>query len=226
MPVGSLVAFWGVALLLIVVPGADWAFTIGAGLRGRSVIPAVGGLVLGYTGMTVVVAAGVGALVAGNPRALTALAVAGGGYLMWHGARTLAGPAAPPAPDAAPDAPSADPGSSTAGAGDGVPTARGDSGWGTLARGVGVSGLNPKGLLIFVALLPQFAGPGRAWPPAVQMGALGLVFVLTCAAFYLALGSMARTVLHARPGAARAVSRLSGAGMIVIGAALIIDRLT
>ena len=98
MPVGSLVAFWGVALLLIVVPGADWAFTISAGLRGRSVVPAVGGLVLGYTGMTVVVAAGVGALVTGNPRALTALTVAGGGYLMWHGARTLAAPSAPDVP--------------------------------------------------------------------------------------------------------------------------------
>ena len=37
MPVSSVLAFWVVALLLIAVPGADWAFTIGAGLRGRSV---------------------------------------------------------------------------------------------------------------------------------------------------------------------------------------------
>ena len=207
MPVGSLVAFWGVALLLIVVPGADWAFTVSAALRGRSVVPAVGGLVLGYTGMTVVVAAGVGALVAGNPRALTALTVAGGGYLMWHGARTLAVPSTPDVTSTADAEP------------------RTETGWATVAHGVGVSGLNPKGLLIFVALLPQFTSPGRDWPPAVQMSALGLVFVLTCAAFYLALGSMARTVLHARPAAARAVSRLSGAGMIIVGAVLIIDRL-
>lgn len=207
MPVGSLIAFWGVALLLIVVPGADWAFTIGAGLRGRSVVPAVGGLVLGYTGMTVVVAAGVGALVAGSPRALTVLTVVGGAYLMWHGARTLAAPSTPgiEPTDTEP---------------------RTETGWATVAHGIGVSGLNPKGLLIFVALLPQFTSPGRDWPPAVQMSALGLVFVLTCAAFYLALGSMARTVLHARPAAARAVGRLSGAGMIVVGAVLIIDRLT
>jgi hypothetical protein len=34
-----------------------------------------------------------------------------------------------------------------------------------------------------------------------------------------------RTVLFSRPGAARAVSRIAGAGMIVIGASLIIDRL-
>ncbi|GLY73884.1 hypothetical protein Airi01_021510 [Actinoallomurus iriomotensis] len=62
---------------------------------GRSVVPAVGGLVLGYAGMTVIVAVGVGALVAENPKALTALTVLGGGYLMWHGARTLASPSAP-----------------------------------------------------------------------------------------------------------------------------------
>ncbi|MFL6077718.1 MAG: LysE family translocator [Mycobacteriales bacterium] len=204
MPVGSLVAFWGVALLLIAVPGADWAFTLSAGLRGRSVVPAVGGLVLGYAGMTAVVAAGVGALVAANPGALTALTVVGGGYLVWHGVRTLA---VPSAPDTA----------------TGTPPAA--TGWAaTLARGVGVSGLNPKGLLIFVALLPQFARPGRAWPLAVQMSALGLVFVVTCAAFYLLLGSVAGTVLHSRPAAARAVGRLSGAGMVAVGALLILER--
>jgi threonine/homoserine/homoserine lactone efflux protein len=203
MPASSIAAFWGVALLLIVVPGADWAFTISAGLRGRSVLPAVGGLVLGYAGMTVVVAAGVGALVAENPKALTALTVVGGGYLMWHGTRTLTSPSAPAA---APEAPAT-------------------TGWATLAQGVGVSGLNPKGLLIFVALLPQFTDPHRAWPLAVQMSVLGLVFTLTCAAFYLTLGSVARTILHARPAAARTAGRLSGAGMIVVGAFLLIDRL-
>lgn len=205
MPADSIAAFWGVALLLIVVPGADWAFTISAGLRGRSVIPAVGGLVLGYAGMTAVVAIGVGALVAQNPVALTVLTVVGGGYLMWHGTRTLTSPAVPVTATA-----------------DGVV---GRSAWSTLAQGVGVSGFNPKGLLIFVALLPQFTSPDRAWPLAVQMSALGLVFMSTCAVFYLVLGSVARNILHSRPTAARGVSRLSGVGMIVVGAALIIDRL-
>jgi threonine/homoserine/homoserine lactone efflux protein len=140
-----------------------------------------------------------------NPGALTALTAAGGGYLVWHGVRTLAAPPAPSAPDA------------------GARTPAG-TGWATLAQGVGVSGLNPKGLLIFVALLPQFTRPGRAWPLAVQMSALGLVFIVTCAAFYLVLGSVARTVLLSRPVAARAVSRLSGAGMVAVGALLILER--
>lgn len=202
MPVTSVVAFWGVAVLLIVVPGADWAFTLGAGLRGRSVLPAVAGLVLGYTGMTVVVAAGIGALVADNPTALTALTLLGGGYLMWHGGRTLTAPLATTRAEAVPD-----------------------SGWATVAKGIGVSGLNPKGLLIFVALLPQFAGPGRPWPLAVQLGVLGLVFVVTCAVFYLVLGAVARRVLRSRPTAARVISRLSGAVMLVIGGFLVIGRL-
>ena len=214
MPIGSVAAFWGVALLLIVVPGADWAFTLDAGLRG-SVVPAVGGLVLGYAGMTVVVAAGVGALVAENATALTALTILGGGYLVWHGVRTLASPVAPVAPAAgaarAPAKTTAETTASTA--------------WATLARGAGVSGLNPKGLMIFVALLPQFTGPGRDWPLAVQMGALGLVFTVTCAAFYLALGSVARTILTPRPAAARAVNRLSGTGMVVVGVLLVIERI-
>ncbi|MGI5162109.1 LysE family translocator [Microbispora sp. CA-102843] len=208
MPVGSIVAFWGVALLLIVVPGADWAFTLSAGLRDRAVVPAVGGLVLGYAGMTVVVAAGVGAFVAENATALTALTVLGGGYLVLHGARTLASPSAP-----------------VTATGDATAEAQAKTRWATLAQGAGVSGLNPKGLLIFVALLPQFTSPDRDWPLPVQMGALGLVFTFTCAAFYLALGSVTRTILNSRPAAARAVSRLAGAGMIAVGISLVIARI-
>ena len=98
------------------------------------------------------------------------------------------------------------------------------SGWATLARGIGVSGLNPKGLLLFVALLPQFTDAQSDWPVAAQVGLLGLVFTLTCAAFYAMIGRFAQTVLHARPTAASLVSRLSGAGMIVIGGSLLIER--
>lgn len=95
----------------------------------------------------------------------------------------------------------------------------------TLVKGAGVSGLNPKGLLVFLALFPQFANPHRSWPLAAQLGVLGLVFTLTCAVFYLCLGSFARKTLHARPAAARAVTRFSGAAMIVIGALLLAERL-
>ncbi|MCP9969182.1 LysE family transporter [Actinomadura madurae] len=199
MAVGSVLAFWAVALLLIAVPGADWAFTIGAGLRGP-VLPAVGGLVAGYAAVTVVVAAGVGALVAGSPAMLGGLTLAGGLYLMWHGVATLARPAEPSVRD--------EPG----------------TGWTTFLRGVGVSGLNPKGLLIFLALLPQFTDPGDGWPVAAQIGVLGLAFMATCGVFYFCLGTLTRTVLDARPGAARLTGRLSGAAMTALGAWLLVDH--
>jgi threonine/homoserine/homoserine lactone efflux protein len=202
--VDAIFAFWGVALLLIVVPGADWAFTIGAGVRQRAVAPAVGGLVIGYAAMTVVVAAGVGAFVAGSPTALTVLSVVGGAYLMWHGAATLRQPAA-----------ELD-----------TMTAHAGTGWATLTKGIGVSGLNPKGLLVFLALLPQFTDRRDSWPIAAQIALLGLVFTLTCAIFYLTLGTFARRILQHRTGAAAIVTRVSGVGMLVVGALLIVDRLT
>ena len=203
MAASSIAAFWAAALLLIIVPGADWAFTISAGLRGHSILAAVSGLVLGYAAMTIIVAAGVGALLARSPAFHTGLTIAGGLYLIWHGARALARPSAPGTPAGAP-----------------ASTNRA-----TLVKGVGVSGLNPEGLLVFLALLPQFTNPHRGWPLPVQLGVLGLAFTLTCAVFYLCLGSSARKILHARPAAARAVTRFSGAAMIVIGALLLTERL-
>jgi threonine/homoserine/homoserine lactone efflux protein len=203
MAASSIAAFWVVALLLIAVPGADWAFTISAGLQGRSIEAAVSGIVLGYTATTIVVAAGVGTLVTRSAVLLATLTVAGGLYLMWHGATTFARPSAPDAPAGL--------------------AAR--SNRATLITGIGVSGLNPKGLLIFLALLPQFATPQSSWPLAAQFGVLGLTFTLTCAVFYLCLGSFARKFLHVRPAAARAVSRFCGAAMVVIGALLLAERL-
>ncbi len=222
MAPGSVLAFWLVALLLIVVPGADWAFTISAGLRGRSVIPAVGGLVAGYAAVTVVVAAGVGAAVAGSLAVLTALTLVGGVYLMWQGTMTFARPSAPDIVTIA--SPGTDQGGArAAGAGSGG-RKHWRTGWRTFMEGVGVSGLNPKGLLIFLALLPQFTDPHAGWPIAGQIGLLGLAFMVTCAMFYFLLGSVARTVLATRPTIARTVSRFSGAAMVAIGAALVVDR--
>jgi threonine/homoserine/homoserine lactone efflux protein len=214
MAAGSVVAFWAVALLLIMVPGADWAFVLGASLRSRSVLPAVGGLVLGYTGITIVVAAGVGAVVGRSPALLAGLTLAGGCYLIWHGATTFARPAAPPAAASPPAGPA------TAGPATAAATAATDRA--VLLRGVGVSALNPKGLLIFLALLPQFTNPRWSWPLTAQLGLLGLVFAATCGAFYLSLGSAARKILAARPTAARSVTRFSGAAMVVIGALLLV----
>jgi threonine/homoserine/homoserine lactone efflux protein len=206
MAASSIVTFWAVAVLLIAVPGADWAFVIGTAVGGRSVPLAVGGLALGYTGMTVVVAAGAGAVMARSQPALTALTIGGGLYLIWLGARTFTRPPAPDVPAPAESGPAS------------APRA-------TLVRGIGVSGLNPKGLLLFLALLPQFTSPHGSWPMAGQLALLGLVFTLSCVSFYLLLGSLAGKIMHARPGVARVITRASGAAMVVIGTLLLIERL-
>ncbi|MYR31984.1 LysE family transporter [Nocardiopsis alba] len=204
MGAGAVATFWTVSVLLVMVPGADWAYAISAGLRDRSVLPAVGGLVIGYVALTAVVAGGVAALVTGTPGLLTGLTVLGSVYLIWLGAATLARPAVP-----------------------GVGAADETSGsWvARMVTGTGVSGLNPKALLLFVALLPQFTDPDGGWPLAAQIGALGLVHTVSCGVIYLGVGVLARRVLGARPAAARMVTRVSGAAMVIIGAVLLIGRL-
>ena len=92
-------------------------------------------------------------------------------------------------------------------------------------KGLGVSSLNPKGLLLFLALLPQFTNSNSRWPIPLQIVALGLTHTARCAAVYTAVGTGARHVLRARPSAARVVTWLSGATMIVVGVALLIERL-
>jgi threonine/homoserine/homoserine lactone efflux protein len=203
MAVGTVVAFWGVSLLLVLTPGADWAYAIGAGLRDRTVLPAVGGLLAGYVALTVVVAAGVAALVARSPLMLTVLTAVGAVYLIWLGVTAIASPSRP----------------ATA-----AESAPGLWVW-RAVKGAGISGLNPKALLLFVALLPQFTDPTADWSLGMQIVLLGLVHTLSCAVVYTGVGTGARLVLRARPGAARVISRISGAAMVAIGAALLMEQI-
>jgi len=200
---GTVAAFWAVSFLFVVTPGADWAYAIAAGLRHRVVLPAVGGLLAGRLAATAVVAAGVGALLARAPLLLSVLTALGAVYLVWLGIGMLARPALPQA---------------------GVDeTPR--SWLRQAAKGAGISGLNPKVFLLFLALLPQFTDPNAAWPLALQIVVLGLVHVTSCAVVYTGAGTGARRVLRARPAAALAVTRCSGAAMIVIGAVLVGEKL-
>ncbi len=42
------IAFWSVSILFIITPGADWAYAIWAGIKGKVVVPAVAGMLLGH----------------------------------------------------------------------------------------------------------------------------------------------------------------------------------
>ena len=197
------VAFWAVSMLFIITPGADWAYAISAGLKHRVVLPAVGGLLSGHLIATLIVAGGVGTLVANHPVALSALTVAGAGYLLWLGANMLARPSTPHADER-----------------------QASGSWMRWAlKGLCVSGLNPKVFLLFLALLPQFADATAPWPVPMQMIALGLVHTFSCGVIYLLVGFGSQVVLRARPAAARRVSRFSGAAMIIIALVLLVEQM-
>lgn len=59
----------------------------------------------------------------------------------------------------------------------------------------------------------------------MQIAVLGLVHVASCAVVYTGVGAGARWVLGARPAAARAVSHVSGAVMVLIGGGLLVQQL-
>jgi threonine/homoserine/homoserine lactone efflux protein len=205
MELAVLLAFAGVAAILIVVPGPDWALILSTGSRPGLVAPAVAGLAVGYALVTTVVVAGVAPLVAAEPTALLLLSVVGAAYLLYVGVGALRRP-----PDGLPEEGRAPRGVSTSRA---------------LRQGVGVSALNPKALLFFLAFLPQFARPTAAWPFAVQLAVLGGIWILLTSAFYACLGFTVQRTLGRRPGLARTLTRVSGAAMVLAGVGLLAEQL-
>ena len=147
------------------------------------------------------VTVGIGALLARNAGALSVLTVLGAVYLVWLGT----GVARHPAPLTADE----EAGGSSVRAG---------------LRGAAVSGLNPKGLLLFFAILPQFVTSHAAWSTATQLAALGAFHVLACTCVYLLVAMYARRVLRSRPRAAQIIARTSGITMILVGVGITAER--
>ena len=198
-------AFLVVAGALACTPGVDWAYSITAGLKQRSFVPAVAGLCGGYVLHTVLLVAGLAALLTGIPGVLGWLTVAGAAYLLGS------------------DSPPFGPGAEQASAAAEVRTPANQ--FQTFLRGMGTSGINPKGLLFYVALVPQFVSPEAPLPVPVQSGLLGLTFVLLVAVVYTCVALLARKLLHSRPGAARKVTLASGVIMVALGAVLLSEQL-
>ncbi len=197
-------AFWLVSILFVITPGVDWAYAISAGLTGRRVVPAVTGLLCGHLFATVIVAAGIGALLAHYPVAILAITMMGAGYLLWIGVSLLLHPPVPKA--------------------DQSMQVTSSIRW--LTKGVCVSGLNPKVFLLFLALLPQFTDPRSDWPVSLQILFLGAIHIVGCGAVYLLVGFGAQAVLKTRPNAAQWMSRFSGCAMVVIAISLVVEQLS
>lgn len=198
-------AFLLVAGALACTPGVDWAYSITAGLKQRSFVPAVAGLCGGYVLHTVLLVAGLAALLTGVPGMLGWLTVAGAAYLLWLGLTTIR---------------------TWRGASFGGAEVRAPANQlRTFLQGMGTSGINPKGLLFYVALVPQFVSPEASLPVPVQSGLLGLTFVLLVGVVYSAVALLARRLLHSRPGAARKVTLASGIIMVALGTVLLSEQL-
>ena len=138
----QLLAFIGVAIVVVVLPGPDMALVARNVLRhGRSAGFATSiGICTGTIGWALAAAFGVSALLATSAIAFTALKLAGAAYLVFLGVTTLRSH----------DIPDTD----RAAAGSGLRWYRA---WmqGTLS-----SLLNPKLGVFFLTLLPQFVAPG------------------------------------------------------------------
>lgn len=196
----SLAGFAGIALVAIIVPGPDWVFVLGAGAAraGRS---AVAGLMIGYAIVTAVVAVGLGAVIATVPPVLSVISVVGAAYLLYLGVLMLRSPTV------------VDSATASVGAGRGY-----------LPRGIWVSALNPKAMLFFLAILPQFVHRGAALAPAAQLVLLGAVYIVIGTVFYLTLGRTAGWLSARHPRSGRVISRVSGAVMLIVAVALLIEQ--
>ncbi|MEG2884692.1 MAG: LysE family translocator [Acinetobacter sp.] len=205
MDLSVIFAFWCVSILFVLTPGADWAYAILAGIKGQFVITAVMGLVLGHLIAILCVAAGVGTLLNHYPILLSTMTIAGACYLFWMGINLFIHPAT----------------IST----EIKPTQKLESAQSWLIKGVGISGLNPKVLLLFFALLPPFIHPQMVLSPTTQIILLGMIHLLSCAVVYVLVGVAANKLLRTRPYAVKVVSRISGSLMILIATILMIGQI-
>jgi threonine/homoserine/homoserine lactone efflux protein len=207
-------AFAAAALLLTLTPGLDTMFVVRTSLANGPATGLVGGLgvCLGTLAWGAASAAGITALLVASKLGYDVLRIAGAGYLTYVGLRMLWS-------------------SRTQAAA--VPLAAGR----TVGRaeafrtGLFTNLLNPKVGVFYITLLPQFVPPGTA-----RLAAFGFSVLLAAihavegiAWFALLAAGLARVRrLLARPGARRALDRVTGVVFLGFGARIALEgrRLT
>jgi threonine/homoserine/homoserine lactone efflux protein len=222
MDLTPLLGFAGISLTLALTPGADWAYTIAAGLRPRSAVPSVAGLCAGYVVHTALVATGLGVLLAARPDLVAWLSAAGAVYLLWLGFTTARGWRQ--AGFAAGTTPGTEAGTTLPSGGrldealqPGRPVL-------DFLKGLGTSGINPKALLLFAAIMPQFVRTDSPLPVVAQTTAMGLTHLAFTVVVYSLVAVAARRLLAAKPKRAQSVTLVSGILMLGIGAVLLAEQ--
>jgi threonine/homoserine/homoserine lactone efflux protein len=203
----GLVAFVGVAVVVVVTPGPDTALTLRNALVGgrRAGVLTAAGVVGGQVVWTLASSAGLAALLVASRPAFTALRYAGAAYLVYLGLRSLLaavrGAGAPP--DRGPGRP---------------PTAA------AFRQGIVSNLANPKSAVFFTSLLPQFVPAGSASFPALL--ALGLLYCSITLAWLSAYAVAVARVGAAlrRPLVRRAIEAVTGVVPTALGLRLAAER--
>jgi threonine/homoserine/homoserine lactone efflux protein len=202
VPSGSgTIAFLLGTIVFVLVPGPSVVFILGRAVawgRRAALVTVVGNL-LGVLLLVATVSVGIGALLERAAPVLIVLKFVGAGYLIWLGilAYRHRGELA-----ATSNGPVATPGSAR-----------------TLREGFLVGVTNPKAIVFFAAVLPQFVDPSRSYP-ATQMLVLGLlfcVFASTMDALWALLAGTIRDRLATSPTRLRRMGGAGGLTMIGLG---------
>lgn len=184
-------AFVAAAIVLLLIPGPTVLTVISysASHGRRATLPLIAGVALGDSTALFLSLVGLGTLLATSALWFNAVKLAGGLYLLYLGVKMLrAGAsarvvAAPPAPESMRR---------------------------LFLNTYAVTALNPKGIVFFVAFLPQFINPSA--PAVPQLWALGVTFVVlasTTATLYVTFAAAARRMLET-PRSQRRFNLLGG----------------
>lgn len=178
-------------------PNGLLALTHGALHGSRKTLFTIAGGLLGFTTIIALCLFGIGALLRSSLLWLTALKWVGGAYLVWLGVKLWRSPAATcENQNVTPDT----------------------HGWPLFREGLLTAVTNPKGLLFFSALLPQFIDPQRSLP--LQFGVIATTYALTefVTEFVLASGAQRVRSWLARTG--RRFNQVCASIFVAIGVAL------
>jgi threonine/homoserine/homoserine lactone efflux protein len=201
----SALTFAVASFLLIVIPGPSVLFVVGRSLSlgRRGGLLSVAGNELGGLLPITAVAFGIGALVAGSIVAFTAVKIAGGLYLMYLGLHAIRQRRAHVA----------------------ELTSAPASGLRLLWQGFVVGATNPKTIVFFVAVLPQFVDHSRGGIPG-QILMLGLIFTViafACDSVWAVIAGTARAWFARSPRRMSQMNATGGGLMIGLGGGLLLS---
>lgn len=186
-------------LTLIVTPGPDMIYVAGRSLsqgRTAAILSALG-VAIGYVGHTLLVTLGLASVLAASPDVFRAVQLAGAAYLIFLAFSLL-----------------------RSGKGDfSVKSAKEMSAGLLIRQGILTSVLNPKGLLFYFALLPQFCEPG-VFSAQAQMFVFGLIASVLCFIVYCLVGiavSKAGNSFSKNEAFQRFVPKMSGSVLLALG---------